>query len=541
MTAGVARGAAPSSAARSSAPASRRPEPAVGGTLVPPGRRLFLAAVVVVANFMVILDTTIANVSVPHIAGNLGATLDQGAWVITSYAVAEAICVPLTGWLTQRFGLVRTFLVALGGFTLFSLMCGLSVTLPMLVLCRIGQGLCGGPLMPLSQALITRIFPPAQLPKAFGLWTLTIMIGPAIGPIIGGILSDQASWHWIFLINVPIGALCVAAGISLLKPVETEAQKTPIDTVGLILLVAWIGALQLMLDTGREHDWFGSPMIVALAVAAVLALCAFVIWELTEEHPAVDVRLFGQWRFTVCVVVSAVCYGAFFAGIVIVPQWLQATMGYSATQAGMITCLSAVTAMPSSQLAMRLMLKVDTRLLVTGGCFMSALSFYLRSGWSTDIDFFHLALIFSLQGVGMPFLLMPMTQMAMSTMAMEDTASGAGLNNFVRTMSVAVSTALVLTVWNNSAVTARVAMTDQIDPQAATATLGAAGLPGSAGAGYLSALVERQAMTLAMLDTFMIAAAAMVASGLAVWILPRIELTRFKGPQPSRRSAPDAH
>jgi DHA2 family multidrug resistance protein len=514
--------------------------PDADGIVIPPGRRPFVAMVVFLANFMVILDTTIANVSVPHIAGDLGATLAQGSWVITSYAVAEAICVPLTGWLSQRFGLVRSFLVALAGFSLFSLLCGLSVSLPMLVLCRIGQGLCGGPLMPLSQALMPRIFPPAQLPKAYGLWTLTIMVGPAIGPIIGGVLSDQVSWHWIFLINVPIGFLCVTAGMTLLRPIETTPQKLPIDKGGLLLLVIWIGALQLMLDTGREHDWFSSPMIVALATVAGVAFCAFIIWELTERHPAVEIRLFGKWQFSVCVLVSALCYGAFFSGIVIVPQWLQATLGYSATDAGLITCLSTMTAMPASQIVMWLMLRVDTRLLVTIGCLLSAFSFYLRSFWSTDIDFFHLALIFSFQGIGMPFLMMPLTQMAMSTMTVEDTASGAGLNNFLRTMSVAISTALVLSTWNNSAVTARVAMAEQIDPQQAAATLGTAGISGAVIPSYLSALVDRQATTLAMLDTFLLAATAMLVSGAAIWVLPRIEMTRLKGTQ-ARRGAPDLH
>lgn len=235
--------------------------------------------VLALSNFMVVLDLTIANVSVPHIAGNLGITPDQGTWIITSYAVAEAICVPLTGWLAQRFGTVRLFIWGMIGFGLFSLLCGLSTTLGMIVACRIGQGLCGGPLMPMSQTLLMRIYPPEQRAKVMGLWAMTTLAGPAVGPIVGGYISDNWSWHWIFFINVPIAAGCVFAAMALLRPAETERHKLPIDFIGLALLIFWIGCLQIMLDTGRDHDWFGDPMIVALAVMAAIGFLVFIIWN----------------------------------------------------------------------------------------------------------------------------------------------------------------------------------------------------------------------------------------------------------------------
>ena len=208
------------------------------------GGRLILAAfVLALANFMVVLDMTIANVSLPHITGSLAVSPTQGTWVITSYAVAEAICVPLTGWLAGRFGAVRTFCVGLFGFTIFSILCGLSTSLEMLVFCRIGQGIFGGPIMPLSQMLLMRIFPPEKQSQAMGMWAMTTVIGPILGPILGGTISDNFSWHWIFFINIPVGLFCAFAAMRLLKTAETPTDKLKIDMGGLFLLILWIGAL----------------------------------------------------------------------------------------------------------------------------------------------------------------------------------------------------------------------------------------------------------------------------------------------------------
>ena len=239
------------------------------------GRLIFAAFVLALANFMVVLDMTIANVSVPHITGSLAVSSSQGTWVITSYAVAEAICVPLTGWLAGRFGAVRVFCVCLIGFTLFSILCGLSNSLAMLVICRIGQGLFGGPIMPLSQTLLMRIFPPEKQAQAMGMWAMTTVVGPILGPILGGTISDNMSWHWIFFINIPVGIFCAVAAMRLLKSAETPIMKLKIDSVGLALLILWIGALQLMLDLGHEHDWFSSSLIWTLAGITIIGFIVF--------------------------------------------------------------------------------------------------------------------------------------------------------------------------------------------------------------------------------------------------------------------------
>lgn len=239
-------------------------------------RQLLAGLVLAIANFMVVLDMTIANVSVPHISGSLGVSMSQGTWIITSYAVAEAICVPLTGWLAGRFGTVRLYILCMIGFGIFSFLCGISTSLPMLLMCRIGQGLCGGPIMPLTQTLLLRVFRPKQRAKAMGVWAMTTILAPVMGPILGGTISDNWSWHWIFFINIPVAIGCSLLAMRMLGEVETEIRIQRVDAIGLALMIFWIAALQIMLDLGREHDWFADPMIVTLAVVAGVGFLVFI-------------------------------------------------------------------------------------------------------------------------------------------------------------------------------------------------------------------------------------------------------------------------
>ena len=278
------------------AAASRMTVPLTGGALVLGTIALSLAT------FMNVLDTSIANVSIPAMSGDLGVSPDQGTWVITSFAVANAISLPLTGWLTQRYGQVRLFTWSILLFVAASILCGLAPTLSLLIFFRVIQGAVAGPMIPLSQALLLSSYPKQKAGTALAMWSVTTLVAPVVGPLLGGWITDNISWPWIVYINVPVGIGAAAVTWMLYKKRETPTVKLPIDGVGLGLLVLWIGAMQVMLDKGKDLDWFGSQQIVVLAVVAAVGLALFVVWELTERHPVVDLRLFARsnvWRSSV--------------------------------------------------------------------------------------------------------------------------------------------------------------------------------------------------------------------------------------------------
>src|SRR5579885_3418204 len=280
------------------------------------GGMLWVAGIVLaLANFVAVLNMTIANVTVPDIAGALGAASSQGTWVITSYAVAEAISVPLTGWLSARFGPVKLFCLSVVLFGVFSLLCGASTSLPMLLGMRVLQGLAGGPLLALSQ---------------------TPLLAPVVGPVLGGWLCDNFSWSWVFFINVPMALAFGAIAWGMLRRYEEPSVRNPIDRIGMLLLVIWVAALQIMLDQGKDLDWFSSTEIRVLAVIAVIGFLSFLIWELTEAHPIVDLRVFRHRGFSSCMFVLALAFGAFFGINVLTPLWLQYNLGYNTTWAGLV-------------------------------------------------------------------------------------------------------------------------------------------------------------------------------------------------------------
>ena len=487
------------------------------------GMTLWMSGILLaLANFAAILDVSIANVSVPNIAGALGVSTSQGTWVITSYAVAEAISVPLTGWLAARFGTVRTFSVALIGFGIASLLCGLSPTLNILIIARIMQGFCGGPLMPLSQTLLLSIFPPKLRPAAMSIWAITTLVAPIAGPVLGGTLCDTFGWGSIFLVNVPIA---IGAGFLVWRVLfsqETQTVKARVDVVGLLLLVLWVGSLQIMLDLGKENDWFASPFIIGLAITALLGFIAFLIWELTDANPIVDLRIFRYRGFSLAMVCMALMIGSFFAINVIAPEWMQINLGWTATWAGNATGMIGILAIFSAPIAAQLAARYDPRKIIFCGVMWLAFITFMRSQANTEMSFGSITLWIFLAGAGMPFFFMPLIQVSMGAVKPQETASASGLQNFIRTMAGAVATSFVTTAWENAANSNHADITPFLhDAQRLIDMITQGGLSKAAALGTVDGLVQSQSLMLATNQIFFGASMVFVLCACLAWTLPR--------------------
>ena len=487
------------------------------------GTRLWIAAFgLALANFVVILDTTITNVSVPHIAGGLAISPSQGTWTITSYAVAEAITVPLTGWLAMRFGTYRTLVVSLIGFALFSVLCGVARTIELLVVLRVLQGLCGGPLMPLTQTLLLRIFPPEKMGTANALWGVTTISAPILGPIVGGYISDNWSWPWIFYINLPVVLLCLGIIIKLVGRYETATERVRIDAVGLILLVLFVGCFQLVLDLGREHDWFASNMIVGLAITSFITFGAFVIWELTDPHPVVDLRVLRHRSLWVGLIAMALGFGGMFAMIVLVPLWMQSVIGYTASEAGHAMAFVGVFAVMMAPVAGKAFDRFDPRVLITAGMLWLVFVSLLRTQWNTDGTFWDYSIPQILQGFGMPFFFIGLMMFSLSAVPMNEVASAAGLLSFMRTVAGAAGTALSTSMWDSASREARANMAGTLNgADGAMAQMQAAGMDPEQARGVLERLVDAQAATIGSNHVFAVSAVILFVAAWLVWLAPR--------------------
>jgi len=481
----------------------------------------FAGSLLAISNFMVVLDTTITNVSVPDIAGGLAVSPSQGTWVITSYAVAEAIMVPLSGWLAQRFGAVRLFIASMLGFGICSALCGLAPSLGFLVLFRVMQGLCGGPMMPLSQSLLRRIFPPQQQGAALGLWAMTTVVAPIAGPLLGGVLVDGAGWPWIFYVNVPVALVVPVFLWRTLAAHETATERTPIDFVGLGLLITWVGSMQIMLDKGKDLDWFSSPFIVTLAVIATVGFIAFLIWELTDKHPAVDLRVFRHRGFAVAAVVISITFGAFFSTVVLLPLWLQTNLGYTATWAGRATAWQGLFAVIMSPIVGRLSVKRDPRLLVCIGVLLLGVTTLWRSTFTTDTEFWRIVMPQLLQGFALPFFFIPLMMVALGAVTPRETTSAAGLLTFMRSTAAAFATSITTTNWENIATERRTDLAGALNgSQGILDTLMRAGSSAGQALRQLDAMVQTQSVMLATDRVFFVTAFVFVLAALAIWLAP---------------------
>ena len=460
-----------------------------------------------IATFMVILDSSIANVSIPAISGNLGVSPNQGTWVITSFAVSNAVAVPLTGWLTRRFGPVRLFMLATLLFVAGSWLCGLATSLEMLIVFRVLQGLVAGPLIPLSQTLLLSSYPRAKAGTALALWSMTTLVAPVAGPLLGGWITDRYSWPWIFYINIPVGLLATYVTWSIYRHRESPTQKVPIDKVGLALLVVWIGALQIMLDKGKELDWFESRQILTLAIVACVGLVFFLIWELNEEHPVVDLRLFAHRNFAMGTLTLAVGYGVFFGNIVILPLWLQTQMGYTATDAGYVLAPVGLLAILLSPVVGRLIGHMDPRPIATAGFLCFVLVSYLRARFNAQVDMATLMVPTVLQGAAVACFFIPLMTITLSGFAQQRIASASGVANFARITAGAFGTSIATTAWDDRAAMHHAHLVEHIGPgnvaaSQALSSLQGTGLDSAQALALLDRLVNVQAYVLSADDIF---------------------------------------
>ncbi len=476
------------------------------------------------ATFMNVLDSSIANVSLPAISGDLGVSPNQGVWVITSFAVANAISLPLTGWLTQRIGPVRLFTGSVLLFVLLSWMCGMAPSIELLILFRVIQGAVAGPMIPLSQTLLLQSYPKARAGMALAVWSMTVLVAPVMGPLLGGWITDNIAWPWIFYINVPVGLLAAFLAWNLYRDRESPTKKLPIDVVGLALLVIWVGALQIMLDKGRELDWFHSRGIVALAVLSAVGFALFVIWELTEEHPVVDLTLFKGRNFWAGTLSISLGYGVFFGNIVMLPLWLQLHMGYTATVAGWVLAPVGVLAILCMPLVGRGVATVDPRWLSTVSFAVFALVFWMRSRFNTEADIGTIVIPTVIQGVGSAFLFVPLVAMILSGLGPERIAAATGLSNFVRITAGAFGASITTTLWDGRSALHHAQLTERIGDGTgvaaadAFARMRALGLGDGQIAAYLNQLIDRQAAMLGANDIFAGSALLFVLATGFVWL-----------------------
>jgi MFS transporter, DHA2 family, multidrug resistance protein len=474
------------------------------------------------AVFMNVLDTSIANVSIPAIAGDLGVSPDQGTWVITSFGVANAISLPLTGWLTRRFGQVKLFMSAVILFVISSFLCALAPNIGLLILCRIMQGAVAGPMIPLSQSLLLSSYPKSKSGTALGMWSITTLVAPVVGPVLGGWITDNISWPWIFYINIPVGLVAGVATWIIYRKRETPTAKIPIDKVGLGLLVLWVGAMQILLDKGKDLDWFNSGQIVTLAVAAVVGFAFFLVWELTEEHPVVDLTLFKGRNFTVSTVAMLLAYGLFFGNVVLLPLWLQQYMGYTATLAGLVLAPVGFLAIFTTPFVGRLSNKIDPRVFVTFAFIVFAIVLFMRAHFNTDATIGVLLVPTLIQGLAMATFFIPLIALGLSGLPPERIPSASGLINFARITAGSFGTSITTTLWDRRATLHHAQLVEhltQSDPVAAQAlsNLHAGGLGPDQSYALMNRLVDQQAFMLSADDIFYVSGLLFIALIVLIW------------------------
>ncbi|MDE3103964.1 MAG: DHA2 family efflux MFS transporter permease subunit [Acidobacteriota bacterium] len=460
-----------------------------------------IALTVTLATFMEVLDTSIANVALPHIAGSLGASQDEATWVLTSYLVSSAIILPISGWLSNRFGRKRFYMSCVVMFTMCSFLCGIAPTLPALILARVLQGLGGGGLAPSEQAILADTFPVSKRGQAFALYGMAVVVAPAIGPTLGGWITDNFNWHWIFFINLPIGVLSLWLSNKMVEdPPHVRArthEKSPVDFLGLGLVATGVGCLEFFLDKGQEKDWFSDPTITAVAILAVCLLCTFVFWEWRHPDPIVDLKLLKNRNFGTAVFLQLILGMVLFGSTVLIPQYLQTLLGFTAERAGMVLSPGGFVLMFMMMVAGRIVGKVDARALVAVGYVITAAGLFNLTRLSLDSSYGTVTLWRMLQVIGLPLVFIPISTLNYVGVPRSKSNQISSLSNFARNLGGSAGTALLTTFL------ARTAQTHQQQ-------LAANALPGTPG--YV--LYVGNVVTMLRQSGYTAAQAAQVATGM---------------------------
>jgi DHA2 family multidrug resistance protein len=493
-----------------------------------------IAVVVALAAFMEILDTSIANVALPYMAGNLGVSNDESTWVLTSYLVSNAIILPVSGWIAGVVGRKRLFMACIGFFTLSSLLCGIAPSLAFLLFFRVLQGLGGGGLQPLAQAILADTFPPERRGLAFAVYGITAVVAPTVGPVLGGWITYNYSWRWIFFINLPVGILALFLVLRLIEdPPYLKAARQAgvrVDYIGIALLVLGVGALQVMLDRGQQDDWFASPFILVLAIIAGTGLISLVVWEWFASHPIIDVRLFRSFNFLGANTMMFLVGVVIFSSLVMIPQFLQTLLGYTAELAGLVLSLGAILLLIEMPIVGELTSKVQARYLIAFGWFSMALAMlYSTTHFGLFLDFWSATRIRVAQVIGIGFLFVPITLAAYVGIPQEKSNMVSGIINFMRNIGSSVGTSVVTTMIARRSQYHQSVLIDNLAPGNSTFLNSVSGLTNElmraglsvddaqvrAQAGLYRA-VQQQAAALAYIDTFWIlGVAAAVMFGLS--------------------------
>ena len=479
-----------------------------------------IAVVVALAAFMEVLDTSIANVALPYMAGSLGASNDESTWVLTSYLVSNAIVLPISGWFAGVLGRKRFFMLCLAIFTVSSLLCGIAPSLGAIILFRVLQGAGGGGLQPIAQSILADTFPPEKRGLAFALYGITAIIAPTVGPTLGGWITDNYSWRWIFFINLPVGILTLLLVLRLVEDPPWMRRLTgagvKIDYIGVALLTVGIGALQVMLDKGQEDDWFGSHFITTLAVLAAVGLVSLVIWEWFQKQPIIDVRMFRNANFLGANAMMFFLGIMLFSSLVMMPQFLQTLLGYTAESAGLVLSGGGLLLLFLMPVAGTLAGKIQARYIIGFGWLTLSIGmYYSTQRLDLDISFRAASFLRVIQVFGLGFLFVPINLVAFVGMPAEKSNSIAGLVNFMRNIGSSIGTSMVTTLIARRAQVHQVYLAANVSPghptfsqtvQGLTTQLTSAGLEATHAAAQAYARVYQsvisQATTLAYIDTF---------------------------------------